>query len=92
MYRIIYASRMKRDMKRIRKRGKDLSKLVNVLSILSSGQPLPEMFRDHPLSGELRDFRECHIEPDWLLIYQIQEDRLILTATATGTHADLFGL
>ena len=92
MYRIVYASRMKRDMKRVRKRGKDLSKLVNVLSILSSGQPLPTLFHDHQLSGELRDFRECHIEPDWLLMYRIQEDRLILTATAAGTHADLFGL
>ena len=90
MYRIIYTSRMKRDMKRARKRGKDLSKLVNVLTILSSGQPLPEIFHDHRLSGELKDFRECHIEPDWLLMYQIQEDRLILTATATGSHADLF--
>ena len=48
-------------------------------------------YRDHQLSGNMRDFRECHIEPDWLLIYQIHEDVLVLTATSAGTHADLFG-
>ena len=52
---------------------------------------MPEQYRDHALGGNLKDFRECHIEPDWLLIYQIHEDMLILSATATGTHADLFG-
>ena len=52
---------------------------------------MPEPYRDHALGGNLKDFRECHIEPDWLLIYQIHEDMLILSATATGTHADLFG-
>ena len=90
MYRIIYASRMKRDIKRVRKRGKDLSKLVNVLSMLSSGQPLPEKFHDYRLSGELRDFRECHIESDWLLVYAVDKGKLILTASRTGTHSDLF--
>ena len=55
------------------------------------GIPLPEIYKDHALSGDLEDFRECHIEFDWLSIYQIFEDTLILSATATGTHADLFG-
>jgi len=82
---------MKRDAKLMKKRGKDLSKLVNVLSLLASGNPLPERYKDHLLTGNLRDFRECHIEPDWLLMYQIFEDVLILSATATGSHADLFG-
>lgn len=91
MYKIVYTNRMKKDAKLMKKRGKDMGKLVNVLSQLASGCSLPAQFRDHSLTGNLRDFRECHIEPDWLLMYQIFEDTLILSATATGSHADLFG-
>ncbi len=92
MYKIQYTARMKRDAKRMRRQGKDMSKLTLALSLLSSGNPLPPNYRDHPLSGNLSDFRECHIESDWLLMYQIYEDTLILSATATGSHADLFGM
>lgn len=92
MYKILYTSRMKRDAKRMRRQGKDMAKLVRVLALLSSGEPLPPSYKDHSLSGNLKDFRECHIEPDWLLMYQIYEDMLILSATATGFHADLFGM
>lgn len=91
MYKIVYTNRMKKDAKLMKKRGKNLDKLVNVLSLLASGNPLPVQYRDHQLSGNLHDFRECHIEPDWLLLYQIYEDTLILSATAAGSHADLFG-
>ena len=91
MYKIVYTNRMKKDTKLMKKRGKDLNKLVNVLFLLSTGNPLPIQYRDHQLTGSLHDFRECHIEPDWLLMYQIFEDTLILSATATGSHADLFG-
>ncbi len=91
MYKIVYTNRMKKDVKLMKKRGKDLNKLVNVLFLLSTGNPLPIQYRDHQLTGNLHDFRECHIEPDWLLMYQIFEDMLILSATATGSHADLFG-
>lgn len=91
MYKIVYTNRMKRDAKLMKKRGKDMQKLVHILSLLASGVPLPEQYRDHPLTGNLQDFRECHIEPNWLLMYQVHEDILILTATATGSHADLFG-
>ncbi|EGK61676.1 RelE/StbE family addiction module toxin [Centipeda periodontii DSM 2778] len=91
MYQIVYTNRMKRDVRRAKKRGKDMRKLIAVLALLQSGQSLPDKHHDHALGGNLRDFRECHIEPDWLLMYQIFEDRLILSATATGTHADLFG-
>ena len=91
MYKIVYTNRMKKDVKFMKKRGKDLNKLVNVLFLLSTGNPLPIQYRDHQLTGNLHDFRECHIEPDWLLMYQIFEDTLILSATATGSHADLFG-
>lgn len=90
MYKIVYTNRMKKDAKLMKKRGKDLNKLVDVLSLLSSGNPLPMQYKDHQLTGSLHDFRECHIEPDWLLMYQIYEDTLILSATATGSHADLF--
>lgn len=82
---------MKRDAKLMQKRGKDMNKLVEVLKLLASGKSLPEKFRDHQLTGSLKDFRECHIEPDWLLMYQIFKEELILSATATGTHSDLFG-
>lgn len=91
MYKIVYTNRMKRDAKLMKKRGKDMYKLAFVLSMLASGSPLPEQYRDHQLAGNLRDFRECHIEPDWLLMYQVYDDILILSATATGSHADLFG-
>lgn len=91
MYKIVYTNQMKKDVKLMKKRGKDLNKLVNVLFLLSTGNPLPIQYKDHQLTGNLRDFRECHVEPDWLLMYQIFEDILIISATATGSHADLFG-
>ena len=92
MYKIQYTSRMKRDVRLMKKRGKDISKLIDVLNSLASGEAVPPHLKDHQLSGKFRKFRECHIEPDWLLIYQIYEDTLILSATATGTHADLLGM
>ena len=61
------------------------------MQLLQEGSAMPEQYRDHALGGRLKDFRECHIESDWLLMYQIYEDTLILSAAATGTHADLFG-
>ena len=81
---------MKRDVKLMKKRGKDLSKLTATLHLLASCEPMPKQYRDHKLSGNLSDFRECHIEPDWLLMYQIFEDKLILSASGTGMHSDLF--
>ena len=91
MYQIVYTGRMKRDVRLMKKRGKNLAKLVDTLSLLASGDPMPKEYKDHQLTGNLHDFRECHIEPDWLLLYQIFEDKLVLSATATGSHADLFG-
>ena len=91
MYKIVYTNRMKKDVKLMKKRGKDINKLVNILSLLSKGTPLSAQYKDHSLTGNLQDFRECHIEPDWLLLYQIYDDMLILSATATGSHTDLFG-
>ena len=82
---------MKKDARLMRKRGKDMSKLTNVLDCLAAGKLLPPSFKDHQLTGDMKDFRECHIEPDWLLIYQFHDDVLTLTTTGTGTHSDLFG-
>lgn len=92
MYKIEFTNEMKRNVKLMRKRGKDISKLTDVLNILASGNPLLPKFNDHQLTGSLKDFRECHIEPDWLLLYQYHDDELILVATATGSHSDLFGM
>lgn len=64
MYQIVYTNRMKRDVRRARKRGKDMNKLISVLQVLQHGNSLPEKYRDHQLGGNLHDFRECHIEPD----------------------------
>ena len=67
MYKIVYTNRMKRDAKLIKKWGKDMQKLVNVLSLLANGNSLPAQYKDHSLTGNLHDFRECHIEPDLIL-------------------------
>ena len=90
MLEIVYTNKMKRDVKLMKKRGKDISKLSAALSLLASRESMPPQYRDHQLSGHLKDFRECHIEGDWLLMYQIFEDTLILSASGTGTHSDLF--
>ena len=91
MYRIEFTNKMKKDAKLMKKRGKDMSKLTDVLDLLATGKLLPPNFKDHQLTGDMKDFRECHIESDWLLIYQFHDDVLTLTATGTGTHSDLFG-
>ena len=78
----------KRDLKRITKRGYDRSLPETVVDALRRDVPLPEARRDHPLKGEWKDWGECHIEPDWLLIYRITQDEVLLART--GTHSDLF--
>jgi len=90
MLEIEFTNKMKRDVRLMKKRGKDMTKLTAALNLLANRIPMPERYRDHRLTGNLKDFRECHIEPDWLLIYQILEDKLILSASGTGTHSDLF--
>ena len=90
MYRIRPTAKFQKDLKRIKKRGYDLSLLTGVLKKLAAGEPLPEKNRDHPLSGDFSGCRECHIAPDWLLIYELDGDDLILYLTRTGSHSDLF--
>lgn len=81
---------MKRSLKLMKKRGKDLAKLQNVINILASGEELPQKYKDQCLSGNYSKYRECHIEPDWLLIYKIENNILVLTLVITGSHSDLF--
>jgi mRNA interferase YafQ len=87
---IKFTNKMKRDVRRMIKRGKDIGKLETVLDMLAQEQAIDQQYRDHQLTGNLKDFRECHIEPDWLLLYQVFQKELILSATGTGTHSDLF--
>ncbi len=92
MYDIVFTSKMKKDVKLMKKRNKNLSLLVDILDKLSRGEVLPAKNKDHQLSGSWQGFRECHIEPDWLLIYRIDYSELILFATSTGFHSDLFDM
>ncbi len=90
MYKIVPTTRFKKDLKLAIKRGYNIELLKIVIDTLSTGKKLPEMNRDHSLHGEYSGFRECHISPDWLLIYEISGDDLILYLIRTGTHSDLF--
>lgn len=90
MLDLVTTTQFRKDLKRIRKRGYDLSKLDDVLQRLLAEEPLEEKHRDHDLIGDYKGFRECHIEPDWLLVYAVDKGNLILTASRTGTHSDLF--
>ena len=87
-----FTGQFKRDYKLAVKRGCDPKKLEKVISLLCSGQPLPGAYRDHALvnSRNYKGMRECHIEPDWLLVYKIRKDILVLQLIRTGTHSDLF--
>jgi mRNA interferase YafQ len=83
-------SQFRKDYKTARKRGYNLSLLEAVLDTLLEQKPLPEKHHDHALIGNYVGFRECHIQPDWLLIYRVDKDQLLLIASRMGTHADLF--
>ena len=90
-YEILRTSQFKKDYKLMQRRGKDKRKLEEILRILAVGGTLPSENRDHALSGNYAGFRECHIEPDWLLIYSYINNQLVLVCSRTGTHSDLFG-
>lgn len=90
MLEIQFYTQFKRDIKRAKKRHMDMSLLKYVINKLQACEPLEEKYRDHALSGEYAGFRECHIQPDWLLVYKIIEERLILVLARTGTHSDVF--
>ena len=88
MYEILRTSQFKRDVKLVRKRGKDTGLLRAVIETLAQGQTLPATYRDHQLKGVFRDCRKCHIEADWLFVYRIQGN--VLQLVRIGTHSDLF--
>ena len=87
---IVLSNQFKKDLKTAAKRGYDIGLLETVVNTLAAQNPLPEKHRDHALTGDYIGFRECHILPDWLLIYRIDGDELILFLSRTGTHSDLF--
>lgn len=92
MLELKFTAKLKKDFKMAKKQGRDMTKLRDVLELLSYRKSLPETMRDHLLSGNYHGHRECHIEPDWLLIYKIDEKELILTAVRVGSHSDLLNL
>ena len=89
-YGIVLTLMFKKDLKLVKKRGYDLSLLTSVVDTRAMGQPLAEKYKDHNLVGNYKGCRECHITPDWLLIYEVSDNELILYLTRTGTHSDLF--
>lgn len=91
MYEVKPTSRFKRDLKYVEHRGYDMRLLTTLIQMLASGEPLAEKHKDHALSGVWSKHRECHVTPDWLLIYKVEHDILVLTLSRTGTHSDLFG-
>ena len=90
MLTIKYQTAFKKDYKRVVRRGYDVRLLEKVIKLLAEQNPLPKEYHDHNLTGNYAGCRECHITPDWLLIYEVKETELLLYLTRTGTHSDLF--
>lgn len=89
-YTVRPTTKFQKDLKRIQRRGYNISLLTNIIKKLANGEELPEKNCDHSFSGDYTGCRECHITPDWLLVYEIDNGELILYLTRTGTHSDLF--
>ena len=92
MYTVKPTKKFSKDLKRDEKRGYEIDLLTEVIKKLAAGEKLEEKHQDHPLKGNYNGCRECHITPDWLLIYKISKVKLILYLTRTGTHSDLFNV
>lgn len=93
-YQVKYTAQFKKELKSAIKRGYDINELQYVVNLIAEGTNAPELYekyKDHELKGKWNRFRECHIRPDWLLIYEIVEDILVLSLARTGSHSDLFG-
>ena len=88
---IVWTTRFKKDYKLAMKRHLNIDLLDDIIRVLARGETLPERYKDHDLTGDWAGHRECHIQPDWLLVYRIDDDVLVLTLARTGTHSDLFG-
>ncbi len=89
-YEVKFTSQFKRDLKLAKKQGKDVNKLFDVISTIAEGRKLDEKYRDHNLSGDYVGCRECHVEPDWLLVYEVMDKVLVLMIYRVGTHSELF--
>jgi len=91
-YHVQYTSRFKKEFKKVLKQGKDENKFLEVLNVIANGGELEEKYRNHKLINDkiFKDCQECHITPDWLLVYKIQDNELVLLLFATGSHSDLF--
>jgi len=89
-YKIRYSTKFKKDLKLAKKRGLNLDEIKLVIDVLARGEELDEKFHDHALHGDWEGYRECHIEPDWLLVYQLFDEEVILYLVRTGSHSDLF--
>jgi len=85
-----YTKQFNKDRKLAVKRGCNINKLKNIIELIRECKPLPEKYKDHALTGNYDKYRECHIEPDWLLVYRIENDTLTLILFRTGSHSDLF--
>ncbi len=92
MLTVKFTAAYKKSYKLMKKRGKNLALLDEVIDVLRQGKALEEKYRDHELKGVYKGFRECHIQPDWLLIYLIENDILTLTLVDTGSHSDLLNM
>lgn len=90
MYRPVTTNRFGRDLKRSAKRGKDLTKIKSIMLSLAAGEVLLDKYKDHALIGNFSQRRECHIEPDWLLIYKLDPEAMEIIFERTGSHSDLF--
>ena len=90
IYKVKYSSKFKKNYKLAKKRGMDVQLLEEIIDKLRRQIPLEKRYKDHELKGRYKGFRECHIQPDWLLVYLVEDDVLVLTLVDTGTHADLF--
>lgn len=91
-YTVKPTTQFKKDYKRAQKQNLNMDILKSVISLLANGHPLPKEFHDHALAGRWKGHRECHLQPDWLLVYRYEDDILVLTLSRTGTHSELFGL
>lgn len=89
MLKVQYLTKFKKDIQRLQKQHKDMDKLKAVIDLLVKDVPLPETYRAHPLHNNWQGFRDCHIEPDWILIYQKSEDTLTLVLARSGSHSEL---
>ncbi len=89
-YEVKFTNQFKKDLKQARKQNRDLNRLFDIVNILADGGTLDAKYRDHDLSGNYKGTRECHIEPDWLLVYEIRNDVLVLVLYRLGTHSELF--